>query len=224
MSKCPNCKKECNLDQQYQCRNCGEVFWQSKKLFKKNHEKYLMDRMGIITKEDRKLIKNKHSGEDFFVSVEESIPVEISKLQVPSMDVSFSNIILKAEICKIEELILRENFEAFLIVYLEDTLNDHEDKSQFKYNIFSLVENSNLYCEDEITNYLENLGYKSLIQNLKDSVTGYNEKHLFIRKTREAPVTVEQVKQEKQRFTEYEEMILLARNICIKEEKKNQKY
>lgn len=65
MSRCPNCKKECDINTEYKCKNCGEVFWRSKKLFEKYHKEHFKEKTTVqkalenlgpcISKEDTQL-------------------------------------------------------------------------------------------------------------------------------------------------------------------------
>lgn len=132
--------------------------------------------------ENRKLIKNKSSNEDFFVSVvpvkkEISIPMKLDELQLP--DTEFSNIIFEAAIYKNNE-IKSPTPKPFLIVNLDDGLSKPETQEVFEQNIFNLVENSNLNNNDSVMNELRVMGYESLIHNIWNLFFLSNIKHVFI--------------------------------------------
>ncbi|MFH1534144.1 MAG: hypothetical protein ABID64_04400 [Nitrospirota bacterium] len=64
MNQCPNCKHECSIDEEYKCKNCGEVFWRTQEAFEKHHKEYINK---IKSKQQKKeqveeyvIDKNKH--------------------------------------------------------------------------------------------------------------------------------------------------------------------
>ena len=38
-NKCPRCGSECSFEEEFKCKECGELFWQSKELYEKNKKK-----------------------------------------------------------------------------------------------------------------------------------------------------------------------------------------